>query len=312
MNKQKSSSKVLTFLRWGGTLVSTALFIWLLLDQDWPTMWLTLRQMRVWILPLAFGLYFLGVFLNALRWYMLLHAQQIEISFAEILKIVLAGNFASNFLPSTIGGDSVRMLSAARFAGWGLSVASVVMDRVLNMIVMLTLMPISLGVLQAAGALQVWQPAGAFAMSGVALPALLEKIRHRVLRWLKQAYAAVLVWRNRPGAVLLAFLSSWAARMVVFSGVWVLGVELGIQATYLQVVAIGTLTYVLSLLPISVNGLGLREVSMSAMYIQLGASIEQAATLVLMTRFILMIETLPGALWISEALTQVTSLQKTD
>ena len=267
-------------------------------------MWLTLRQMRVWILPLTFGLYFLGVLFNAVRWYMLLRAQQIEISFAEILKIVLVGNFASNFLPSTIGGDSVRMISAARFAGWGLSVASVVMDRVLNMIVMLTLMPISLGVMQAAGALQAWQPAGAFAISGVALPALVEKIRGLALRWLKQAYDAIMVWRNRPGTVLLAFLSSWAARMVVFSGVWVLGVELGIQVTYIQVVAIGTLTYVLSLLPISVNGLGLREVSMSAMYIQLGASIEQAATLVMMTRFILMIETLPGALWISETLTR--------
>jgi len=271
-------------------------------------MWLTLRQVRIWIFPLAFGLYFLGVLFNALRWYMLLHAQQIEINFAEILKIVLVGNFASNFLPSTIGGDSVRMLSAARFAGWGLSVASVVMDRVLNMIVMLTLMPISLGVMQAAGALQVWQPARALAMSGVALPALVEKIRGLALRWLKQAYEAVMVWRNRPGTVLLAFLSSWAARMVVFFGVWVLGVELGITVTYLQVVAIGTLTYVLSLLPISVNGLGLREVSMSAMYISLGANIEQALTLVAITRFILMLETLPGALWVSQMLTQAKTI----
>jgi hypothetical protein len=64
----------------------------------------------------------------------------------EILKIVLVGNFASNFLPSTIGGDSVSILSAARFAGWALSVACVIMDRVLNMIVMLTLMSISLAV----------------------------------------------------------------------------------------------------------------------------------------------------------------------
>jgi hypothetical protein len=76
----------------------------------------------------------------------------------------------------------------------------------------------------------------------------------------------------------------------------------------LQVVAIGPLTYVLSLLPISVSGLGLREVSMSAMYISLGANIEQALTLVAITRFILMLETLPGALWVSQMLTQAKTI----
>ncbi len=305
--KTKPSSKIIKSLRWGGTLITSALFIWLLWNQDWPTMWLTLRHMQFWIFPLAFGLYFLGVLFNALRWYMLLRAQQINVSFAEILKIVLVGNFASNFLPSTIGGDSVRILSAARFAGWGLSVASVVVDRVLNMIVMLTLMPISLGVVKAAGMLKVMQSAGKLAISGAALPALIEKIRRLAFHWLRQIYDAVMVWRNRPGTVLWAFTFSWAARMVVYYGVWVLGQELHIQASYMQVVAIGTITYVVSLLPISVNGLGLREVTMSAMYIQLGASIEQASTLVMLTRFILMIETLPGALWISEMLTQAKS-----
>jgi hypothetical protein len=60
------------------------------------------------------------------------------------------------------------------------------------------------------------------------------------------------------------------------------------------------ITYLLTLLPISVNGYGLREVAITTLYLPLGASLEQAATLALITRFLSMLETLPGALWFSQ------------
>ncbi len=294
------------WIRWIGTLISSGLFIWLLSRQDWEAVWTTASQMPLWLIPLAFVLYFLGILANALRWYILLRAQSVEISYREILKIVLTGNFSSNFLPSTVGGDTVRIVSAAAICGWALSFASVVVDRLLNLLVMATLLPFSwftLSVDASSGiSILSWLQRDRLRFSGGVLAGIYEKIRVWVVNWVKKLYSAMLVWRQRLDAMLLAFIVSWGARMVVFFAVWLLARGLGMQVTLWQVIGIGALTNVLTILPLSINGLGLREVTMAALYTQVGASFEQASALVVLTRFILMVQTLPGALWISDML----------
>ncbi len=294
------------WIRWAGTILSSGLFIWLLTRQDWHKLWVTVSSISVWIIPLVFVLYFLGILGNALRWYLLLRAQEIKISYWEVLRIVLIGNFASNFLPSTVGGDKVRIVSAARFAGWALSVASGGVGLFLNLLVMFTLLPFSWFALGMEGSLGIaslsWSKYDGVHFSGGLLAGLFEKFRVSMMNWLKKLYTAMMVWRHRLDAVFLAFLVSWGARALVFYAVWLLARGLGMQVTLWQVIGVGALTNVLSVLPISINGLGLREVTMTALYTQIGASLEQASALVVVTRFILMIETLPGALWISDML----------
>jgi len=307
-NAVKSSKRFsfdMRWVRWGGTIVSSGLFIWLLTRQDWGAMWATASRIPLWLFPSTLALYFFGVLANAIRWYILLRAQSIQVTYWEILKIVLTGNFASNFLPSTVGGDTVRVVSAARFAGWTLSVASVVVDRLLNLLVMVTLLPFSWFAYEAAAISsrmsKLWAGSGNILFSGV-LTGLIGKINLSIVKWLEKLYTALMVWRRRLDAVTLAFAVSWGARVLVFFAVWLLARGLGMQVTLWQVIGVGALTNVLSVLPLSINGLGLREVTMTALYVQIGASLEQTSALVVMTRFILMIETLPGALWISDVL----------
>jgi len=56
---------------------------------------------------LAFSLYLAGQAANALRWWILLRSQKVTISYLQALQLIFAGAFASNFLPSTIGGDAL-------------------------------------------------------------------------------------------------------------------------------------------------------------------------------------------------------------
>lgn len=292
------------WLRWGGTIISSGLFIWLLIQQDWVTLWKTTSHIPVWIFPLAFTLYFLGVLANALRWYVLLRAQEISIPYGEVLKIVLAGNFASNFLPSTVGGDTVRIVSAARFTGWSVSLASVVVDRLLNVFVMMALLPFSWFSFKAVGgltsALLLSQMSKTEIWKAGLISSLLSGVSGRIRRWIKKIMDAFLVWKHRKDALVWALLISLTARLIVFSAVWILARGLNISVTVSQVIGVGAIIYVLTLLPISINGFGLREVTMTTLYVQLGATLEQAAALVVVTRFILMVETLPGALWVSD------------
>ncbi|MEA3349188.1 MAG: lysylphosphatidylglycerol synthase transmembrane domain-containing protein [Chloroflexota bacterium] len=291
------------WVRWAGTILSMGLFAWLLMQQDWRKVWSALHQVPLWLFPLTFGLYFCGVLANALRWYVLLRAQDVDLAYTETLKIVLSGNFASNFLPSTVGGDTVRIVSASRFAGWTVGIASVVVDRLLNVFVMAVLLPFSWFTF--AGTLPLIRGSSSGFLAGSIFPAWAEKFWHKIIKLPKKVIAAFLVWRQHLDAVLYAVIISFAARFCVFLAIWFMASALEMSVTFGQVVGVGAITYVLSLLPISINGFGLREITMTALYAQLGASLEQASALVVVTRFILMLETLPGALWISDMLVAV-------
>ncbi len=313
-NQNSPSSRLLglniRWVRWAGTILTSALFLWLLLQQDWQTMWATMQSLSFWLVIIAVGLYFSAIMANAWRWYVLLRAQQVAMTYRDALKIVLAGNFASNFLPTTVGGDSVRIVSAARFTGWSISLASVVVDRLLNVLLMVLLLPISWVTLHATGTMAVswqgWRMNGSLLWAGAWMPSVGKKFGDTILRWLKKIYRAFMVWRNHPAALVNSFLISFFARMMVFIAMWILARDLEMSLTLVQVIGVSTLTYVLSTLPISINGLGLREVTMTALFVQLGASLEQASALVMLTRFIILAETLPGALWVSDMLVKAT------
>lgn len=253
--------------------------------------------------------------LNTLRWNLLLRAQGIEVPFVETLKIVIAGAFASNFLPSTIGGDSVRIVGVLRFgAAWSVSVASVVLDRFLNIIATLTLLPFSLFAFGSPASL--WQnltatgyPAPLVLGSGVAAGRV-DKWTAKLIHALRRFLEVIRIWLDRPGTLLLAFVLSWLSTFIVFFAVWILARGLGIPVALYQVLGVMALTYLLSMLPISINGLGLREVAVTTLYMQLGATLEQASTLAVVTRFMLLLEALPGALWLSQLVPAEKDIKK--
>jgi uncharacterized membrane protein YbhN (UPF0104 family) len=294
--------------RWAGTLISSALFIWLLSRQDWAKTWESLTNSPVWLLPVVFLLYFSGVVLNTLRWNVLLRAQGISVPFLELLKIVITGSFASNFLPSTIGGDTVRIVSLTHFsAAWSVSVASVVVDRLMNVLAMFTILPFSFMVFGVQGAFlqngATFKPLGwVFASIGWTGERV-GKWRSKLAGWFKRLLEIVQIWIGQPGVLVLSFIFAWLSSLVVFLAIWALAIGLGMPLALYQVMGVMALTYLLSLLPISINGYGVREVAVTTLYMQLGASLEQASTLAVVTRFVLLLEALPGALWLSKYVT---------
>ncbi len=290
-------------IRWAGTAIASGLFAWLLVRQDWHTTWKNLMLLNGWLIPLALTLYFAGMLANAARWHVLLRAQLAPVSFFETVKIVFVGAFVSNFLPSTIGGDAVRIVYVRRyFSGWAVGAASVVMDRLLNVLSFFITLPFSFipfGA-QLLSILKIGQVAGSALLASTFVPG--EKKGRSWKQTFVQVKEALELWRSQPWQLALAFVISWLSNFVMFLGVWVISRGLGIQVALYQVMGINVLTYLLTLLPISVNGYGVREVAMAALYMQLGATLEQASTLALITRFFMLMQTLPGVLWLPQIL----------
>lgn len=302
MKKKRFPSKS-RLMRWAGTLLSTTLFLWLIARQDWARTWDKLTHSPIWLLPLVFALYFLGQVINSMRWANLLRAQGLKVPFIEVVKMVLTGAFASNFLPSTIGGDTVRVVSLLRFdASWTVSVASVVMDRLLNVAAMMTILPFSFAVFGDIGPFfqRLRSVSTALpAMAGVsAAGGLVEKWWAKALAWLGQLRRVLQAWGRHPGVLAGSFCLSWLSSLVVFAAITILARGLGMPVSLYQVMGVMALSYAVTLLPISINGYGVREVALTTLYMHVGATLEQASTLAVVTRFVLLVEALPGALWL--------------
>jgi hypothetical protein len=254
------------------------------------------------MLPAALLCYLTGMLANAIRWYVLLQAPKIRVSFWTTVKIVFTGAYVSNFLPSTIGGDTVRFVGLMHLTSdRAVGLASVVLDRLINMSAFMTILPLSILTF---GSPATWL-AALFQFGTPVLPVFLmagnqHPLVGRVKRWLQGGREAFGLWLKRPRILALAFCVSWLSIFVVFVAIWLVARGLGIPVALYQVMGITGITYLLTLLPISVNGYGLREVAITTLYLPLGASLEQAATLALITRFLSMLETLPGALWLSQ------------
>lgn len=297
----KNSNKISRWIQIIGSLLSSGLFIWLILKQNWTLTWRNLEHLPVWLWPVCLALVLSGMVFNGLRWYLLLHAQKVGLPITEAMKITFAGAFASNFLPSTIGGDAVRMISLYRFtSNKTLIVASVVVDRVMNVLAMASGIPfviITLGNPFLYLIKGIPNPKDSIFLSPLIFRifSFIVNIKNRLL----QTFS---IWLHQPVTLVWAYVISWLSVLVIFVEIWLLAHFLGIPVAFYQVLGVTIATYVVANLPISVNGYGLREVAMTTLYMQLGATLEQASTLALTSRFFMVLQTLPGALFLGQVL----------
>jgi uncharacterized membrane protein YbhN (UPF0104 family) len=281
-------------LRLAGTLLSLALLVWLLWKQNWNAILLAIKELPIWIFFLSLGLLFLRHTCNALRWFLLLKAQAIHLRFPKALKLVFMGLFASNFLPSMVGGDVVRIAGILnetdnRIAGG----ASVIVDRVVGVTGMLFALPFS------APLIQLVISKGLF-LGGI--------VGHTDSKWVnsfkrsvRKILTALRIWLKQPGILLLALIASWMGVISNAIAVLVLAKQMGIPVSLTDVIGATTLVYFITMVPISINGYGLRELAILSFYTHFGATSEQATALALVTRFIYMMVSLPGSFWAGDA-----------
>lgn len=285
MSQKRRSIAV--WVRWIGTILSLGLFAWLMTRLDWNSLAQQLTKISPWWFALAIGLYLAAQAFNTLRWCSLLWAHSVSITFWQAFRIAWSGIFASNFLPSTIGGDGLRMVAILPYTkSKSVAVGSVVLDRIINMANYACLLPLAAWVFGAKLNL----------LFAAALPFDLRKLAEK---YFPKIVAALREWAARPAAFGWAFLAAWPSNLAVMLANFIVARALGMEISFAQIMAVQTAAYFVSVLPISVNGYGVREVTITSLFTTLGATLEQASALAVLTRFIALLVTIPGALWVS-------------
>ena len=110
---EKRSPNWNMIIRVGGTILALGLVVYLLSQQDWAEIREEVGQIEIWRFAAAVFLIFCSRFFYIARWHMLLRSSKIPVSFGESTRLTFAGLFASNFLPTTVGGDVVRLAGCA-------------------------------------------------------------------------------------------------------------------------------------------------------------------------------------------------------
>lgn len=291
-----------------GTLAAIGLLIYLLSQQGWHEIGIAFRQIAPWRLALAMVLMIVSRLVVSGRWYLLLRSGGVDVTLRQGLRINFAGLFANNFLPTTVGGDVIRLAGALqlRFDA-AISTASLIVDRLIGMAGMLTAVPFGLpSVLKVVlhqSSLSGWQPGFAavpfVGKWGTRLWATGMKVVHKLL-------SALSLWVKQPRALLAGLALTWVHMFCLFGILALLFDGMGQHLPFMLIGGLYSIVYFVTLMPFSVNGYGLQELSMTLVFSTFGgASVGNGITAALLFRTLMMLASLPGVLFVPEMLAEI-------
>ena len=228
---------------------------------------------QFWLLVAGLGVTAIGIVLSALRWQAVLAALGLRSRLRTLLNHYLASLFVGNFLPSTIGGDVLRVarLSAENHES-PKTFASVVLERLTGWLVLPVITLVAFGInpglreLGTATALA----AGLAVSTLVLLSALLLAAAHPNVggrladsegwqRFLGAVHLGLDRLRQHPTAIVNVLLVGFAYQLAVVLSAYLAARALGIDVGPTAILAFMPAVAIAQVLPMSLGGLGVRE-----------------------------------------------------
>jgi uncharacterized membrane protein YbhN (UPF0104 family) len=227
----------------------------------------------------AVACYALAQVVSSYRWQLLARGVGLRVSLARCVALYFVGMFFNLFLPTSMGGDVVRAWllagSRERLAAAALSVFS---ERFAGLLaLMLLACAASAGqraTLPAWALLAIWGTA----LCGVLFLLVLPPLSRRFPR-LGLVMQALSLYRHQWRQWLGVFALSLGIQAASVVQVWMLGQALGVAASLWAYAAVVPLVTLLTLLPVSVNGVGVREAFLVLLLGPAGVAEAQAVTL---------------------------------
>ncbi len=226
-------------------------------------------------LALSFSLHLLGLLISAARWKVLIMAQGDDVPFFFLTKSYLVGTFFNNFLPSRIGGDVVRIWDGSRYSRTVLkSSAIVLVERMTGIMVLFFFAVVAALIrLDMARTIPVIWVSLLMGLSGLLMlmmfftpltekllrliPDLgpVAKIKAKIYEFRK----IIIFYKQRKAALILAFFWAFCLQVNVIVHFFLIGIALGLDIKLIDYFIFIPIVLLIQLIPITINGLGLRE-----------------------------------------------------
>jgi len=287
-------------LRLLGTLVATLLIVLLIQQEGWGKIIDAVKR----ITPASFFLALVSLLISRIfviaRWHVLLQSGGVKIPLSRTVELTLMGLFANNFLPTTVGGDVARLAGIMQMGfDRAICLASIAADRLIGMAGMLFTLPF--------GLVPTWESLGQVTSHSIALLASLQ----RPIGFARRTLRTFSVWFHQPKALLMSLVCTWGNMFFIFSAVYFLIEGLGSHVDFWLVAGLWSLSYFITLIPISINGYGLQELSLTYLFLHIGGlSTATSLSMAVLIRIVFMLASLPGALFLPSILLAISSQKK--
>ena len=269
-------------------------------EEGWLKLVDSLRQISPPHFFLALGSLLVSRIFVIARWHVLLQSGGVKIPFRRTTELTLMGLFASNFLPTTVGGDVVRLAGVMQMGfDRAVSLASIAADRLVGLAGMLFAVPFGLP--------PAWESLRELVFHPLALMISLQ----RPLRFARRTLQTFSTWLHQPKALFTSLLCTWGNMLFIFIAIYLLVEGLGNHVSFWLIGGLYSLSYLVTLIPISINGFGLQELSVTYLFLHVGGlSAAASLGLAVLIRIIWMLASLPGAVFLPSILLAMSNQKK--
>jgi glycosyltransferase 2 family protein len=267
-----------------------------------------IKNLDIAYVIIIFVLFLLYYFIFSLRWNFLLKAQKINIPFSKSYLYILVSFFFNNFLPSGLGMDLVRSAYAGGKENFEKALGTSIMERVLGMIGMMAI-----------GVLAVFSGKTEFARFSILYIGLIlltvliyyllislkiEWIKKKLLsiqffdlgNSIRKFYKAFKFYKNKKRTLLIGVGYSVLVQSVIIIINYFIARGLSNPIPVFALLTYIPIITVISLIPITINGLGLREAAYVYFFSSLSMSRGEAMSLSLIFFFASVIASCVGGI----------------
>jgi len=236
---------------------------------------LTLRHVDLPWLLISFSLHAVGLIVSAYRWQILIRAQGDDVPLKLLAQSYLVGTFFNNFLPTRFGGDVVRIWDGSKYSQSIVKSSAIVIVERLTGLLILFLFALGVSVIRLDLANQlpfIWVALGFGALGFAGILAFLFLPWPRLLsRFLKNSHPGSLAakiiifretiinYRQQKAAFMRAMLWALVLQLNVIIYYFLIGRSLHLKIPLLDYFMVIPVVHFIQLIPITINGLGLRE-----------------------------------------------------
>ena len=290
--------------------IGIIIFVYLLFNIGLPKIFSTIAKaspLVILVVPMAFVI----VFLQLHRWISILKKQKISLPYLVQLKIHLMGLFYAFITPSPIG-SLARSAYIKKYTSRSIpeSTTSTVIERILDLICVLSLPTVgSLFLITKSSKLfayiviifavvvlfsfVIFGKKRIEKIYGILQIFIPKRFKIRVRGFIDAFYCTMLM----PSQLLVPFVFTLLSWLVIYTTAYITALSLSVKLNWFIFISVYAISTIVSALPITISGLGTREITLVLLFKQFGILPETMISIALIGLFfVILIPSLIGGI----------------
>jgi len=277
-------------------VVSLAFLFYLLSKLHPETLIGEFKKVKLGYFVLATVSYLFTMYFSTIRWS---YFVKVKKSFTELFELYMIGTFFNLFMPGTIGGDAIKayyLYKGSDDAGKGDTLVSVFMERYMGFcgLIFISILGLLLGYHYVANSFIVnllITIIVSFILASIAVVYFPYEMFYKKLKGVRLSIGDYL--KNHK-IVINTFLLSLLVQGIGIWVVYLLGLSVNVDAAFSTYLIFVPIISLISMVPVSFSGIGVREYSFLYLFGVVGVSKEKAVSLSLLWFLVMIITGLVG------------------